>query len=88
MFICADIGGTSARLQVFSEIGLHTRSNPLYGKTYSTGSVVSFVDLFAGFVSEAGCGSHFKTIVCGIPGDVIDNRVGMFVYFFISTSIF
>ena len=77
MYICADIGGTSARLELFSSEALLKRGLPLFKKTYDTERVPSFIDLFRSFLEEANYAGPIHSIVCGIPGDVIRNRVSM-----------
>ena len=77
MHITADIGGTSARLQLASDDSLMNRVEAEYKKTYDTCGIASIVSLFKQFIAESGYQGHISLIVCGIPGDVINNCVGM-----------
>lgn len=77
MYICADIGGTSARLQLYDAAGINNRGDPIFKKTYQTESISSFLTLFRTFLDDSDQVNKVDLIVCGIPGDVIANRVGM-----------
>lgn len=76
MYICADIGGTNARLELYTDSGLRSRS-PLYRKTYNTELLPSFLGLFKMFLKDSACSEVVDIVVCGIPGDVSNNQVGM-----------
>lgn len=75
MIITGDIGGTNARLELHSLQGLVTRSCPIYKKTYPTDRVPSFSALILQFMNDSGSQGKVDVVVCGIPGDVVDNRV-------------
>jgi len=76
MIITADIGGTNARMELHSLDGLKARVGPVFKKTYATQTVETFVTLILRFVSDSGHQvSQVSAAICGIPGDVVDNRV-------------
>ncbi len=75
MIITGDIGGTNARLELHSVQGLVSRSPPVFKKTYPTDTVPSFVGLITLFMSDSAMQAKADLVVCGIPGDVINNKV-------------
>jgi glucokinase len=75
MIITGDIGGTNARLELHSSDGLNSKSPPVYRRTYPTGNVSSFIGLITQFIADSGCLEKVKIVVCGIPGDVVNNEV-------------
>jgi glucokinase len=77
MIIIADIGGTSARLVMLS-ISNHGFKE-VFRRTYITSECDSVVSLFSEFTKQSNQAGKIRGVVCGIPGDVKENRVGMLI---------
>lgn len=83
MYIVADIGGTNARMELHQRLKGDSRGviEPSFRKVYDTADIPSICALIRTFVIDSGLESPVKLIVCGIPGDVNDNTVGMLELF-------
>jgi glucokinase len=79
MYIVADIGGTNARMELYHRIKGNSSGfiEPSFRKVYDTADIPSISALIRTFVIESGLESPVKLLVCGIPGDVENNTVGM-----------
>ena len=75
MIITGDIGGTNARLELHTLQGLVARTSPVFKRTYPTDTVASFAALINRFMTDSACQEKVELVVCGIPGDVLHNKV-------------
>ena len=73
MLLVCDIGGTNIRIRVIDILSSGIRS--FQTEVYKTADSTSLEAALIKFVSEHELGGKIDRIICGIPGDVVNNKV-------------
>lgn len=73
MLLACDIGGTNIRIRLVDETGFDVRG--LHTEIYKTSEFASLEAALRRFVSDYHLGGKIDRIICGIPGDVVNNTV-------------